>query len=95
MFNLEADNGQIVLTSERYKQKASAENGIASVKTNAADDSKFERKTSDSGKEYFVLKAANGQVIGSSQMYADATTRDAGIASVQSNAPGAAIDDQC
>ena len=31
MFNLKAANGQVILTSELYKTKASAENGIASV----------------------------------------------------------------
>lgn len=34
-FNLTAKNGQTIATSERYTTKAAAENGIASVKTNA------------------------------------------------------------
>ena len=33
-FNLKAGNGQVILTSEMYKAKASADKGIASVKTN-------------------------------------------------------------
>ena len=33
MFNLKAGNGEVILTSERYTAKASAENGIASVRT--------------------------------------------------------------
>ncbi|HEY9178319.1 MAG TPA: YegP family protein, partial [Flavipsychrobacter sp.] len=45
-------------------------------------------------KFYFNLKAANGQIIGTSQMYESAQGRDNGIASVKSNAPGATIDDQ-
>lgn len=94
MFNLQAGNGQIILTSERYKQKSSATNGIESVKTNSQDATKFEKLSSDSGKEYFVLKAANGQVVGNSQMYADASSRDAGIESVKTNAPSADVDDQ-
>ena len=60
-----AGNGQIVLTSERYTTKAAAENGIASVKKNAADDKRYE--LTESGVR-FNLKAGNGQVIGSSQM---------------------------
>ena len=40
-FNLLAGNGQIILTSEMYESKASATNGIESVKKNAADDAKF------------------------------------------------------
>ena len=34
-FNLKAGNGEIILTSELYKAKASAVNGIESVKKNA------------------------------------------------------------
>lgn len=36
-FNLTAKNGQVIATSEMYKSKAAAENGIASVKTNAPE----------------------------------------------------------
>ena len=35
VFNLKAANGQVILTSQMYKSKASCENGIASVKKNA------------------------------------------------------------
>ncbi len=42
-FNLLADSGQIILTSEMYKTKASAENGIASVIKNAAEEARYER----------------------------------------------------
>ncbi len=34
-FNLKAANGEIILTSELYKQKASALGGVDSVKKNA------------------------------------------------------------
>jgi uncharacterized protein len=36
-FNLKAGNGEIIATSESYTTKAAAENGIASVRANAAD----------------------------------------------------------
>lgn len=36
-FNLKAGNGQVIATSEMYESKASALNGIESVRTNAAD----------------------------------------------------------
>ncbi len=93
-FNLKAGNGQSILGSEGYKTKASCENGIESVKTNSKDDSKFDRKTSSNGKPYFNLKATNGQIIGSSEMYESEASRDNGIASVKSNAPEATIEDQ-
>lgn len=36
-FNLKAGNGEIIATSESYTTKASALNGIESVKKNAGD----------------------------------------------------------
>lgn len=35
-FNLKAANGEVIASSEGYKSKASAKNGIESVKKNAA-----------------------------------------------------------
>jgi uncharacterized protein YegP (UPF0339 family) len=93
-FRLKAGNGQVILASEGYKQKASAENGIASVKSNAGDDARFERKETAGGGFMFNLRAGNGQVIGTSEVYTTASARDNGIASVLTNAPGAALDDQ-
>ncbi len=92
-FNLKADNGQVILTSEGYSSKAGCENGISSVKTNSQDDSKFDKKTSSNGKPYFNLKASNGQIIGTSEMYESTSGRDNGIASVKSNAPSASTED--
>ena len=88
-FNLLAGNGQIILASEMYESKASATNGIASVKKNAPDDGRYDRKVGKDGSPYFVLKAGNHQVIAQSQMYASEKARDAGIASCKTNAPGA------
>ena len=93
-FNLKASNGQTILSSEGYTTKANCENGIESVKTNSQDDSKFDRKTSTNDKPYFSLKASNGQIIGTSEMYESEAARDNGIESVKSNAPDAATDDQ-
>jgi uncharacterized protein YegP (UPF0339 family) len=93
MFNLKAGNGQIILTSELYEAKAGAENGIESVRKNAADDARFERKESSSGQPYFVLKAANGQVIGKSEMYSAPAAMENGVESVKNNAPDAEVVD--
>jgi uncharacterized protein YegP (UPF0339 family) len=92
-FNLKAGNGQVILNSEGYKTKANCLNGIESVKKNAQDDTKFERKTSTTGKHYFSLKATNGQVIGTSELYESTSGMENGIESVKSNAPKATIDD--
>ncbi|MDL5512237.1 YegP family protein [Arenibacter sp. M-2] len=92
-FNLKASNGQVILSSEAYKTKASCENGIASVKANSTDDNKYERKTAKNGNPYFNLKATNGQVIGSSEMYSSTSAMENGIASVKNNATEASIED--
>lgn len=93
-FSLLASNGQTILGSEMYEAKASALNGIESVKSNAADDSRYARLNGKDGSPYFTLKAGNGQVIGNSQMYSSEASRDNGIAACKTNAPGAATDDQ-
>lgn len=92
-FNLKAGNGQIILTSEGYTTKANCENGIASVKRNSVDDAKYDRKVSKNNKPYFNLKATNGQIIGTSELYESEAARENGIASVKKNAPDATISD--
>ncbi|MFN3960150.1 MAG: YegP family protein [Parvularculaceae bacterium] len=93
-FRLKAGNGEIVLSSEGYKDRAGAVNGIESVKKNSDLLARFEKKASTNGKHYFVLKAANHQVIGASEQYSSEEARDNGIKSVMANARLAAIDDQ-
>jgi len=92
-FRLKAGNGEIILASEGYKQKASATNGIESVKKNAPMEDRYERKDTSSGKPMFNLKASNGQVIGTSESYSSASARDNGIESVKKNAPDAKVED--
>ena len=92
-FRLHAANGENILKSEGYKVKASAENGIESVKTNAADDARFDKKDSDNEKVFFTLKAKNGEVIGMSQMYSSKEARDKGIHAVMNVAPNAPVED--
>ncbi|MDP3799793.1 MAG: YegP family protein [Polaromonas sp.] len=89
MFNLKGGNHETVLTSERYLTKQGAQGGIASVKVNAPIDARYINRTSTGGAPYFVLKAANGEIIGTSEMYSTAAARDVGIAWVKTNAPTA------
>ena len=93
-FSLLAGQGQTILSSEMYEAKASAVNGIESVKKNAGDAARYDKAVAKNGSPYFNLKAANGQVIGSSEMYSSESARDAGIELVMANAAGASVDDQ-
>ncbi|MCF0174902.1 MAG: YegP family protein [Bacteroidales bacterium] len=92
-FDLKATNGQVILSSQGYKSKDSCLNGIESVKRNSQVDARFERLTAKDGSPYFNLKATNGQVIGSSEMYSSVAAMENGIASVAKNAPDASIED--
>lgn len=93
MFNLKATNGQVILTSELYKTKASAENGIESVRKNSPREGAFEVKDNAKGEPYFILKATNGQEIGRSEYYSTRAAMENGIESVKRNAPDAKVDD--
>ena len=84
-FRLKAANGQPILASEGYSTKPACKNGIASVQKNCADDACFETRQAKNGKPFFVLKARNKQVIGSSQMYSSSSSMRAGIRSVKTN----------
>ena len=93
-FNLEASNGQPILTSEQYKAKDSALNGIESVRRNSQREGAFEPLTAKDGRPYFVLKATNGQVVGVSQMYASAASCNQGMESVKKHAAEATLLDE-
>jgi|SRR5690554_3993429 len=90
-FNLKATNGQVILSSEGYTTKAACMNGIESVMKNSQEEKRFEVLESKNGKHYFNLKATNGQIIGTSQMYEAMASCKNGVQSVMNNAPEAEI----
>jgi uncharacterized protein YegP (UPF0339 family) len=92
-FNLKADNGRNILVSETYASRTGAQSGINSVKINAPLNKRYERKHDSKGRPYFVLKAANDQVIGKSQMYSSSASMEIGIQSVKINGPRAKVED--
>ena len=92
-FRLKASNGQGVLTSEGYKAKSGAKNGVESVQKNSGNAERFEKVTTKSGKHRFRLKAANNQIIGQSENYESEAARDNGIQAVHRAASGAKVVD--
>lgn len=92
-FNLKAGNGEVILTSEGYTTKNNCKKGIESVKKNSPYDERYERKVAANDKPYFNLKATNGEIIGTSQMYANEADRERGIESVKRTAHDAEIVD--
>ncbi len=84
------DDGSTLLRSENYAVKNSAVKGIESVKKNCTEQSRYELKTAKNGKFFFNIKASNGQVVGTSVMFATEEARSAAITQMQNDAPNAA-----
>ncbi len=82
-FNLMAGNGENVLRSQGYTKLGSAQNGVGSVLENGADKRNFDVKQASNGDWYFNLIAANGAVIGSSELYASKSNAERGGRSVR------------
>lgn len=92
-FRLKAANGEKILKSEGYNTKQGCNIGIESVRKNAPFDERYDRKKSANDKYYFNLKAINGEVIGTSEMYESSSGMEGGIASVKNNVPDATVED--
>lgn len=92
-FNLKAENGEKILHSEGYVTSSGCDTGIASVKKNSPIDDRYDRRNSTDGQYYFVLKAANGEIIGTSETYTTSASRDNGINAVKRVGPSAPVED--
>ena len=106
MFNLKANNGQVIATSEVYNSDAACRKGIDSVKRcclggiedqtvenfEVVKHPKFELFTDKAGEFRFRLKARNGEIIAVSEGYKKKDSCLNGIESVRKNAPEAPIE---
>jgi uncharacterized protein len=91
-FYLTAPSGEIILHSEIHRRRGTVEEGIAAVKSHATYDVRYDRRTSSTGRHYFVFTAANGDVIGTSEMYASAAAMEKAIDAVKLNAARARLE---
>ncbi|CAN5847507.1 hypothetical protein BH11MYX4_BH11MYX4_33370 [soil metagenome] len=82
-FNLTAGNGESVLRSQGYTKLASAEGGVASVLANGNDKRNFDVKQATNGDWFFNLVAGNGEIIGTSELYASKSNAERGGRSVR------------
>lgn len=92
-FTLRASNHEVVLTSETYTSLSAAKSGIEAVRTAAQSPSNFKPMVSRKEVPYFVLRSANHEVIGTSEMYSTNAKRDAGIVACQRAAREAVVVD--
>jgi uncharacterized protein YegP (UPF0339 family) len=81
-FHLRAKNGEIVLQSQSYTTNAKAKAGVASVQSNGLVAARYTVLNAVDGRFYFVLKAANGQVIARSQLYSTKYSAERGVETV-------------
>ena len=107
VFNIVANNKEIVGTSQTYKSKAAAKIGIESIRKNAEVEiedqtlKNYEEKKNpkweiylDKADEYrFRLKAPNGEIILASQGYTAKSSAKNGIDSIRRNANSDIIDE--
>ena len=84
-FTLKTVDGKTLLRSEMYTTRTACYSGIESVRKNCLIDKRYERKVSSNNKHYFNLKAINGQVIGTSDMFESAEEIENIIGSVKIN----------
>ena len=82
-FSLVAGNGQNVLRSQGYTRLSSAQTGVAAVLANGFDKRQFETKQAANGDWYFNLRAANNEIIGTSELYASKSNADRGAVVVR------------
>ncbi|MEX0739818.1 MAG: YegP family protein [Pseudohongiella sp.] len=92
-FRLKASNGETIGHSEGYIAKQSAENGIASVRANSQSDSRYTIFQGSDKQYYFNLKAANGEIILSSEGYVTKQGAENGKEAVKKYAPTADVED--
>jgi uncharacterized protein YegP (UPF0339 family) len=81
-FNLVAKNHEVILSSEGYATRTGALNGILSVIANVMEEGGVEILTADDGQFYFVVIAANSEVVGTSELYTTKAKAKKGISAV-------------
>ncbi len=90
-FRLLACNGQAILTSRSYRDRRACLAGIEAVRANSPDAANFAPQPPVDGRFHFVLKAANGAVLGTSLGYASHAGCHRGVASVQRHVAEAVV----
>lgn len=78
-FHLRTAKGAVLVTSEGYSARTAALTGLLSVLDNGGDRARYDLRAAAGGGTYFNLKAANGAIIATSSIYADAAAAQADL----------------
>ena len=88
-FRVKAKNGHTILTGEGYESKDGIFNAIDSIRENGAEEDGYELQPASSnpdgrydGDWYFNLVAANGEVLGTSEIYSSKGSAETGMETV-------------
>lgn len=90
-FDLKAENGDVLITSEAFHTKAACNTVIESLKAVAKDDNKYERMKAATEHYYFIIKGGNGKQIAKSVLFPTPADRNAAIKSVEAEGHDAVI----
>ncbi len=93
-FILKADSGQVLVNSEVYTSKASAQNGIKSIKINSVNLGQYKISQRPDGKYFFALKAKNHQPVAHSLQYHNEAAVNEGVSLMKKVAPDARVIDK-
>ncbi len=85
--------GKTIVKSENYAAKKSCLNGVESVRKNSQVDARYEFCESKNGKFYFNLKATNGQVVGTSALFASERERGDAISVLKEHAASLPVEE--
>jgi uncharacterized protein YegP (UPF0339 family) len=78
-FHLIAKNGEKVLVSEGYATRVGAEAGVKACQKYGVEVNNFDLQQAKNGEYYFDLLAANGEVVGTSELY---TTKSSAVKAI-------------
>jgi hypothetical protein len=94
-FNLVAENGEIIGTSQMYSTKSNANRALKATREIFAKVNRLEAAETGGaafnvfkgldGKYYFNLQAANGEIVLASQSYTTKSSAKKGVASIRTN----------
>lgn len=99
-------NSEVMVWSENYTSKASAQNCIESIKKNAPEAAvvdltkdetgsgyRFEIDEAKNGETFVRFRASNGEIMVRSETYSSKSSAKNCAASIQKNAPDAPVED--
>jgi len=89
------DESDELLCSETYNSKEEVEGGVDLMRTIASFSSRYHQKRSDDDQHYFVIKAANDQLVATSRLFPSTDLLEEAIDRVMHLASEANVEDRC